>query len=387
MAQSRRAKTLYNRAELEELVARVVDDLERDSPDMTNREILLQRLWRAFSWAVRLLDRWLCDRVVGYREQEASDPYDHEDDLKSIINQLASAFVNGECRCGRQNCLTAHHPRGLATWLKEGKSVTHFVYRAVVGPDTKGKKKDEIRTNSVVQSMMFLILHDEKGVRAGEVEFKECAACGGHYEGASCPNQVPTGSSDSATMKICGVPFAPDTTRVIARLRLVIEGVYVPRKRWACGSEEDPHYYPQVRCRTVSTPYFAAEKTRGANRNRVKSAACATPLPTADPEVTASAGQEASITVEAPPTGRSKATTKRPQEYTERVVCGEPHDSCPWNGCGRVQRSHRVESRRRRRDGSPIMLTTRAVTLWIRYGFERVDEVMEHEHECRPEDS
>jgi hypothetical protein len=124
--------------------------------------------------------------------------------------------------CPQQHNLAAFPASGL-------KKLEAFIYRAVIG--SRG-----LLANSIVQGMMFPFLRDEWNMRAVPVEFHQCHndSCQKQYEGNTCP--------------YCDSAFAPDTTKVVGVDWLVIEGVYVPVRRWRCGEKKTTHFYRQQLC-------------------------------------------------------------------------------------------------------------------------------------------
>jgi hypothetical protein len=199
--------------------------------------------------AARRLSRWLEASVEGF-------PSRGREDLQSDANHLA-LVLTGQCACpcGQTHCPSQHH---LATQPTSGSTVESFSFRAVIGPYG-------LRANSIAGGIWFALFHEEFGLRVGLVEFKRCHCCGEQYEGMRCLD--------------CNTPFAPNTTEVMGTDWLILEGVFIGVRRWACGTGRKAHYYEQSQCR------------------------------------------------------EEEDTASRYPEITYHVIHGETCDHCPWQGC------------------------------------------------------
>lgn len=176
--------------------------------------------------AVRKTYRWLEEHVAGCPRNSAT----WREHALYIIPMLVlgQCYLKRHCQASQKVCLAQHH---LAAWDSSSHKLTSYIYRAVVGPT------GQFMTNSLAQGMLFPELGIDWQLRVGLVEFKQCAQCGQPYEGGRCPYD------DS--------PFAPTTTRVVGKDRVVIEQVYLPVRRWRCGEEKNAHYYVQDHCSEV----------------------------------------------------------------------------------------------------------------------------------------
>lgn len=181
---------------------------------------------------INKLNEWLKDNV---KSSDGRGLSVDQDDRRSYAMHLA-LILKGEmvCECSRKNCAGQHY---LATQAESGLSVPAFVRRAVIGPMMT------YIANSIDQGMLFSFLSEDHKLLKVKVEFKKCASpgCEKSYEGMECP--------------YCYEPFAPDTTPLVGVPWLVVEGVYLPVRRWHCGREGDSkegqemsHYYNQDRC-------------------------------------------------------------------------------------------------------------------------------------------
>lgn len=181
-------------------------------------------LMRFVRKAVRRLDSWLRQpqHVAGFGGVDAED-------LRYYVEEIAYILIGRmPCRCRLgSNCPQQHN---LAAQPASGLTPENFIHRAVIGPLG-------LRTNSIAQGMMFPFLREELGMCIVSVELKQCynASCQRQYEGNTCV--------------YCGAAFTPDTTKVVGVDWLVLEGVYVPVRRWRCGKKKDTHFYQQRSCR------------------------------------------------------------------------------------------------------------------------------------------
>jgi len=105
-----------------------------------------------------------------------------------------------------------------------------FVEQAVIG-------SSGLQANSVTQGMFYrLILRVEYGMLVALVELNRCVD-------PECPQQVY--EAERCPGDRCPSVFTPQDTEVIAQERLFIQGVYLPVRRWRCGT----HYFRQRLCR------------------------------------------------------------------------------------------------------------------------------------------
>jgi hypothetical protein len=137
---------------------------------------------------------------------------------------LGWLLFSARCTCGMRQCAAWHD---LCQQSASGLGLRLFVRRAVIGAYG-------LCANSITQGMYYLqVLRPDEQMLVANVELRKCPACQRAYEGMTCP------------VEECHRPFTPDATEVIAQPRLLIQGVYVPVRRWAC---QGSHYYPQARC-------------------------------------------------------------------------------------------------------------------------------------------
>jgi hypothetical protein len=168
--------------------------------------------------AIREMEEWMLPRVRGFRG--------FGDDRGSHANLVGVYLREGRCDCGLYHCADQHN---LAAQPASGLSLRAFVRRAVIGPGG-------LASGSIEQSMLYLhVLRPELNMQVAPVELKRChnPDCGRIYEELRC-------FQDS-----CRTPFSPAETEVIGEDRLLIQGTYLPVRRWGCGGT---HYYRQERC-------------------------------------------------------------------------------------------------------------------------------------------
>jgi hypothetical protein len=183
--------------------------------------------------AIRDMTAWMSDIVRDFPAAQFPLTRQRED-----AGYLAWLLSSGRCNCGMRQCQSWHDlnqqpASGVGLWL--------FVRRAVIGAYG-------LCANSITQGMYYLhVLRPEEAMLVANVELKKCPACQKTYEGPNCPSAQ------------CRQPFTPDTTEVIAQPRLLIPGVYIPVRRWACHGA---HYYPQDRCHEEIVEEIPEVKTK-----------------------------------------------------------------------------------------------------------------------------
>jgi hypothetical protein len=202
--------------------------------------------------AIRYLYSWLSQHVHGF-QVDAEELYACA--LYITAELLGELPSNQRYQLSeQQHCLKAQPESGL--------TMEQFIHRAVIGPAG-------LLANSISKGMLFPYL-EHHGLRKAMVEFKKCLVCQTMYEGEVCANPD------------CHEIFHPQTTEVIGREWLVIEGAYLPVRRWGCKYRAADnvvrvHYYRQEQCKDIVASVLA--------------------------------------------------------DFSYRVVHGDKHDACPWQGC------------------------------------------------------
>jgi len=174
--------------------------------------------------AVTRMDRWMRDVVRGHKGFSVEERRSFAVELSYHVC-LGSCPCRLEC-CGRRHTIAAHNPAVMGLPL--------FVEQAVIGPTG-------FQGNSVTQGMFYrLILRVEYGMLVEKVELNRCAdpRCSMEvYEEERCPGDG------------CSSVYTPGETEVIAQERLLIQGVYLPIRRWGCPPGNPDHYFRQQICR------------------------------------------------------------------------------------------------------------------------------------------
>jgi hypothetical protein len=169
--------------------------------------------------AIRDMTAWMTDVVRAFPAEQFRPQRQRVDACA-----LGWRLFSGKCECGMRQCSAWHD---LGRQPDSGLGPKLFVRRAVIGAYG-------LCANSITQGMYFLlVLRPEEQMLVANVELRRCPTCRRDYEGMTCPAEQ------------CRQPFSPETTAVVAQPRLLIEGVYIPVRRWAC---QGLHYYPQSRC-------------------------------------------------------------------------------------------------------------------------------------------
>ncbi len=179
--------------------------------------------------AVRTLDRWMREYVRGYaglmREEQDSDAV-----------ELALRLVQGRCTCGLPSCPRRHNLAARPAEI----GLRLFAHQAVIGPVG-------LTANSIDQGMFYrLILQPEYGMLVADIEFKRCT-------NPTCFSPYAAYEEDRCPERGCSSVFSPEDTEVIAQRWLIVEGRYVPVRRWCCGGT---HYFAQRLCRGELVPPF-----------------------------------------------------------------------------------------------------------------------------------
>ena len=180
--------------------------------------------------AIRQLYRWLEQYVSGFEMDK--------EELHAWALYI-TAELQGELLAKQQNQLSQRQHR-LAAQPASGLSLEQFIFRAIVGPVG-------LKANSISKGMLFPYL-EQHGLRKVLVEFKRCPVCGKMAEADACPTVN------------CETLFSAQTTPAIGREWLILEGIYLPVRRWGCryqtetGGAVQQHYHRQNNCKDTLAP-------------------------------------------------------------------------------------------------------------------------------------